>query len=41
LFRRKPRGVELTDAGSALLADARAILVHIDHAHLGRPRPIA
>src|ERR1700730_3437968 len=32
LFRRKPRGVELTDAGSALLADARAILVHIDHA---------
>ena len=26
LFRRKPRGVELTDAGSALLADARAIL---------------
>jgi DNA-binding transcriptional LysR family regulator len=32
LFRRKPRGVELTDAGSALLADARAILAHIDHA---------
>jgi len=32
LFRRKPRGVELTDAGSALLADARAILSHIDHA---------
>src|SRR6266545_3740029 len=32
LFRRKPRGVELTDAGSALLADARAILAQIDHA---------
>jgi DNA-binding transcriptional LysR family regulator len=32
LFRRKPRGVELTDAGSALLTDARAILSHIDHA---------
>jgi DNA-binding transcriptional LysR family regulator len=32
LFRRKPRGVELTDAGSAFLADARAILSHIDHA---------
>jgi len=32
LFRRKPRGVELTDAGAALLADARAILSHIDHA---------
>jgi DNA-binding transcriptional LysR family regulator len=32
LFRRKPRGVELTDAGSAFLVDARAILAHIDHA---------
>jgi DNA-binding transcriptional LysR family regulator len=32
LFRRKPRGVELTDAGTALLADSRAILSHIDHA---------
>jgi DNA-binding transcriptional LysR family regulator len=32
LFHRKPRGVELTDAGSALLTDARAILAHIDHA---------
>lgn len=32
LFRRKPRGVELTDAGRALLTDARAILAHIDHA---------
>jgi DNA-binding transcriptional LysR family regulator len=32
LFRRKPRGVELTDAGCALLADARAIMSHIDHA---------
>lgn len=32
LFRRKPRGVELTDAGRALLSDARAILAHIEHA---------
>jgi DNA-binding transcriptional LysR family regulator len=32
LFRRKPRGVELTDAGSALLVEARAILSHIDRA---------
>ena len=32
LLRRKPRGVELTEAGRALLADARAILSHIDHA---------
>ena len=32
LFRRKPRGVELTDAGHALLEDARAILAHVDHA---------
>jgi DNA-binding transcriptional LysR family regulator len=32
LFRRKPRGMELTDAGRALLSDARAILAHIDHA---------
>ncbi len=32
LLRRKPRGVELTEAGRALLADARATLAHIDHA---------
>jgi DNA-binding transcriptional LysR family regulator len=32
LFRRKPRGVELTDAGRALLDDARAMLTHLDHA---------
>jgi DNA-binding transcriptional LysR family regulator len=32
LFRRKPRGVELTDAGRSLLDDARAILTHIDRA---------
>jgi DNA-binding transcriptional LysR family regulator len=32
LFRRKPRGVELTDAGRALLTDARAILSLVDHA---------
>lgn len=32
LLRRRPRGVELTEAGRALLADARAILAHLDHA---------
>jgi DNA-binding transcriptional LysR family regulator len=32
LFRRKPRGVELTDAGRALLEEARAILAHLDRA---------
>jgi DNA-binding transcriptional LysR family regulator len=32
LLRRKPRGVELTDAGRALLEDARAILAHVEHA---------
>jgi DNA-binding transcriptional LysR family regulator len=32
LFRRKPRGVELTDAGSAFLTDARAVLAQIDRA---------
>ena len=32
LLRRKPRGVEVTPAGLALLADARAILEHLDHA---------
>jgi DNA-binding transcriptional LysR family regulator len=32
LFRRKPRGVELTEAGRALLDDARPILAHVDHA---------
>ncbi len=38
LFRRRPRGVELTDAGSALLADARAILSHIEHASAAAKR---
>ena len=32
LFRRKPRGMELTQAGQALLAEARAILDRVDHA---------
>lgn len=32
LFRRKPRGVELTEAGRALLADAQAVLSQVDHA---------
>jgi DNA-binding transcriptional LysR family regulator len=32
LLRRKPRGVEMTEAGRVLLEDARAILAHIDHA---------
>src|SRR5438552_5499301 len=32
LFHRKPRGVGLTDAGRALLDDARAMLAHLDHA---------
>jgi DNA-binding transcriptional LysR family regulator len=32
LFRRKPRGVELTQAGEALLAEARAILDRVEHA---------
>ena len=32
LFRRKPRGVELTQAGEALLAEARAILLQVEHA---------
>jgi DNA-binding transcriptional LysR family regulator len=32
LLRRLPRGVEPTDAGLAFLADARLILVQVDHA---------
>src|SRR5262245_10244365 len=32
LFKRKPRGVELTDAGRAFLEDARTMLGHLDHA---------
>lgn len=32
LFRRKPRGVELTDAGRSLLADAQIILAQVERA---------
>ena len=32
LFRRKPRGMELTAAGRAFLTDALAILAQVDHA---------
>ena len=32
LFHRKPRGVELTDAGRSLFDDARAILAQLDRA---------
>src|ERR1700741_4981840 len=32
LFRRKARGVELTDAGHALLDDVRAMLTDLDQA---------
>jgi DNA-binding transcriptional LysR family regulator len=32
LFHRKPRGLELTDAGYALLDDARAMLAQLDRA---------
>ncbi len=32
LFRRKPRGVELTEAGRGLLDDAQAILAHVERA---------
>jgi DNA-binding transcriptional LysR family regulator len=38
LFRRRPRGMELTDAGSTLLSEARAILAHIDHASAAAKR---
>lgn len=32
LFRRKPRGVDLTDAGEAFLVDARRILTEVEEA---------
>ncbi len=32
LFRRKPRGVELTDAGRVLLREARMMVAHMDRA---------
>src|SRR5215468_1287631 len=31
LFRRRPRGVELTDAGRAFLDNSRAALAQLDH----------
>ena len=38
LFRRRPRGVELTTAGSTLLTEALAILSHLDHAFAATKR---
>jgi DNA-binding transcriptional LysR family regulator len=38
LFRRKPRGVELTAAGHVLLEDARAILAQVEHARAATRR---
>ncbi|NKB57240.1 MAG: LysR family transcriptional regulator [Alphaproteobacteria bacterium] len=38
LFRRKPRGVELTDAGRLLLEDARQILEKVEHARAATQR---
>ena len=32
LFLRRPRGMELTDAGRALLEEARTVLVRLEHA---------
>src|SRR5260370_1198715 len=39
LFRRKPRGVELTQAGEALFAEAQAILRQVEHAVTAARRP--
>src|SRR5438270_2416644 len=36
LFRRKPRGVELTQAGEALLGEARGILDRVEYAAAAR-----
>lgn len=38
LFRRKPRGVELTDAGALFLVDARLILEQVEHARAATQR---
>src|SRR5438270_236851 len=38
LFRRKPRGVELTPAGEAFLAEARIVLERAEHAVLAARR---
>src|SRR5207302_11479 len=38
LFRRKPRGVELTQAGEAFLGEARAILARVEQARAAARR---
>src|SRR5262245_17781428 len=38
LFRRHPRGVELTEAGRTFLAEARGILSQVDHARAATQR---
>ena len=38
LFRRRPRGVELTQAGEALLGEARGILDRVEHAAMAARR---
>ncbi|MBI1776527.1 MAG: LysR family transcriptional regulator [Proteobacteria bacterium] len=38
LFRRLPRGVELTEAGRTLLADARGIMAQVEHARAATRR---
>ena len=41
LFRRKPRGVELTQAGQALLAETQVILRQIEHAVTAAQRTLS
>src|SRR5580700_9735253 len=40
LFRRRPRGVELTDAGAALLVEARALLARAAEAEAAVARAV-